>query len=83
MCNRYVACVCVLEAAANIEIESTDVCAATLHNVFDLDADYKSNLDFSKPGVDKVKAILDMKVLFLDEARPRPCSRDMRARLEY
>ena len=83
MCKRSVTCVCVLEAAANIEIESTDVCAATLHNVFDLDADYKSNLDFSKPGVDKVKAILDMKVLFLDEARLRPCSRDMRARLEY
>ena len=71
------------QAAANIEIESTDVCAATLHNTFDLDADYKSNLDFSKPGVDKVKAILDMKVLFLDEARPHLCSRDMRARLEY
>ena len=68
MCNRSVTCVCVLEAAADIEIQSTDVCAATLHNVFDLDADYKSNLDFSKPGVDKVKAILDMKVLFLDEA---------------
>ena len=41
--------------------------AATLHNTFDLDADYKSNLDFSKL-VDKVKKILDMKVLFLDEA---------------
>ena len=78
MCNRRVACVCVLEAAANIEIESTDVCAATLHNVFDLDADYKSNIDFLKPGVDKVRSILDMKVLFLDEARPPPCSRDAR-----
>ena len=56
-------------AAANIEIDGTDVCAATLHNVFDLDSEYKSNLDFSKPGVEKVGAILKMKVLFLDEAR--------------
>ena len=79
MFNRYVACVCVPEAAANIEIESTDVSAATLHNTFDLDADYKSNLDFSKPGVDKCRSILDMKVLFLDEARPPLCSRDVRA----
>ena len=54
-------------AAANIEIDGTDVCAATLHNVFDLDSEYTSNLDFSKPGVEKVGAILKMKVLFLDE----------------
>ena len=74
-------CGCVFppEAASNIEIESTDVCAATLHKTFDLDADYQSNLDFSKPGVDKVSSILDMKVLFLDEARPQPCTRRMRA----
>ena len=68
----------VSQAASNIEIESTDVSAATLHNTFDLDADYKSNLDFSKL-VDKVKSILDMKVLFLDEVQPRLCTRDMRA----
>ena len=43
------------------------MCAATLHNVFDLDSEYTSNLDFSKPGVEKVGAILKMKVLFLDE----------------
>ena len=67
------------KAAANIEIELTDVCAATLHTTFDLDADYKSNLDLSKPKVHKASSILDMKVLFLDEARPRACTRDMRA----
>ena len=39
-------------AAANIEIEGTNICAATLHNVFDLDSEYKSNLDFSKPSLD-------------------------------
>ena len=48
-------------AAANIEIDGTDVCAATLHSVFDLDSEYKSNLDFAKPGIDKVAAILRMK----------------------
>ena len=57
-------------AAANIEIDGTDICAATLHHVFDLDSECKSNLDFTKPGADKVAAILRMKVLFLDEARP-------------
>ena len=46
-------------AAANIEIDGTDVCAATLHSVFDLDGEYKSN--FAKPGIDKVAAILRMK----------------------
>ena len=56
-------------AAANIEIDGTEVCAATLHNVFDLDSEYTLNLDFSKPGVEKVGAILKMKVLFLDEVR--------------
>ena len=55
-------------AAANIEIEGTTICAATLHNVFDLDSDYQSNLDFSKPGVEKVGSILNMKALLLDEA---------------
>ena len=37
-------------AAANIEIDGTDICAATLHSVFDLDGKYESNLDFTKPG---------------------------------
>ena len=48
-------------AAANIEIEGTDICAATLHSVFDLDGKYESKLDFTKPGIDKVAAIMKMK----------------------
>ena len=48
-------------AAANIEIEGTDVCAATMHSVFDLDGEYESKLDFTKPGIDKVAAIMKMK----------------------
>ena len=55
-------------AAANIEIDGTAVSAATLHNVFDLGSDYVSKLDFTKPGLEKVGAILSLKVLLLDEA---------------
>ena len=61
------------QAAANIEIEGTDISASTLHNAFDLDAEGKANLDFSKPALDKVAAVLNMKVLFLDEAAVRFC----------
>jgi len=50
-------------AAANIEIDGTDICAATLRSVFDVDGAYKSKLDFTKPGADKVAAILKMKAL--------------------
>ena len=52
-------------AAANIEIEGTDICAATLHSVFDLDGVYESKIDFTKPGADKAAAILKMKVLLM------------------
>ena len=62
-------------AASNIEIDGTEICAATLHNVFGLDSECSSSLDFTKPGVDKVAAILKMKVLLLDEARPRSRNR--------
>lgn len=48
-------------AAANIEIDGTDICAASLHSVFDLDGKYESKLDFTMPGADKVAAILKMK----------------------
>ena len=50
-------------AAANIEIEGTNICAATLHNVFDLDSEYKSSLDFSKPSLDKAAHF------FIEQAR--------------
>ena len=51
-------------AAANIEIDGTDICAATLHSVFDLDGKYESKLDCTK-GTDKVAAILKMKARLL------------------
>ena len=41
-------------AAANIEVEGSDIHAATLHNVFDLDSACNSSLDFTKLGAEKV-----------------------------
>ena len=38
-------------AAANVELEGTDVCAVTIHSLFDLDGDtYNTKLDFAKKG---------------------------------
>ena len=54
-------------AAANIEIEGTDVGASTIHALFDIDANFSSKLDFTKLDNPKVKALLEMKVLLLDE----------------
>ena len=59
-------------AAANIEIEGTDVCASTIHALYDLDVDYQSKLDFTKIDNPKVKALLNMKVLLLDEVSMSP-----------
>ena len=54
-------------AAANVEIEGTDVGATTIHALFDLDATFQSKLDFARFDNPKVKALLDMQVLLLDE----------------
>jgi len=56
-------------AAANIEIERTAVCATTIHSLFDLDSEFQTKLDFAKLENAKVKALLQMQVLLLDEAR--------------
>ena len=54
-------------AAANVEVAGTDVCATTIHSLFDLDGDtYKSKLDFAK----KSPKVLDL--LGLDRANTRP-----------
>ena len=55
-------------AAANVEIEGTDVAAMTVHAMFDLDTEWKSKLDFSKLGHSKVDALMALQVLLLDEA---------------
>ena len=54
-------------AAAKIEIEGTDVCWSTIHALFDLDATFQSKLDFARFDNPKVKALMDMQLLLLDE----------------
>ena len=53
-------------AAANVEIEGTDVCAQTLHALFDLDGELTSRLDVAKYDCEKVKQLLSLDVLLLD-----------------
>ena len=54
-------------AAANVEIDGTDVSASTIHAMLDLDTDLKSKLDFAKQSHDKVAALMALEVLFVDE----------------
>ena len=53
-------------AAANVEIEGTDVCALTLHALFDLDGELTSRLDVAKYDCEKVKQLMSLDVLLLD-----------------
>ena len=54
-------------AAANIEVKGTDVCATTLHNMFDMDGECTSGLDVSKLQNSKVAALMLMEVFLIDE----------------
>ena len=54
-------------AAANVEIEGTDVCASTIHTIFDLDTEYKTKLDLAQMNNIKVFALMEMELLLLDE----------------
>ena len=54
-------------AAANIEVEGTEIAAMTLHNVFDLRNDMKTGLDLSALTHPKVKKLHAMQLLLLDE----------------
>ena len=54
-------------AAANVEVTGTDVCATTIHSLFDFDGEkYKSKLDFAK----KSPKVLDL--LCLDRTATSP-----------
>ena len=57
-------------AAANVEIEGTDVAATTIHALLDLNPEMESKLDFTK-GNPKTAALKDLDVLFIDEVRSR------------
>ena len=54
-------------AAANIEIEGTDVAATTIHALFELDGELHSKMDFSKLDDPKIAFLLQLQVLLLDE----------------
>ena len=54
-------------AAANIELEGTDVCANTIHTMFDLDTEFNTKLDLAKLNNTKVADLMSMEVLLLDE----------------
>ena len=60
-------------AAANVEIEGTDVSASTIHTLFDLDTDFKSKLDFAKLSNSRIADLMSMDVLLLDEVTILVC----------
>ena len=49
-------------AAANIEVKGTDVSGTTIHNMFEMDGEFKSALDYSKFNNGKVSALMQMDV---------------------
>ena len=63
-----------MKRSAWVEVEGTEIGAATIHNTFDLDGEFQTKLDFSKPTQEKVAALISMGVLLLDEVSmsPRP-----------
>ena len=54
-------------AAANVEVENTDVAATTIHALLELDGELHSRLDFSRLDDDKVALLMSLQVLLLDE----------------
>ena len=55
-------------AAANTEVEGTDVTASTLHAPLKLDAELKTELHLAKLDLAKVQALRKLQVLLLGEA---------------
>ena len=54
-------------AAANIDLDGTDVGAETIHSLFHLDGEMTSKLDFAKLDDPKVATLLATQVLLIDE----------------
>ena len=54
-------------AAANVEIEGTQVSATTVHNLFHFNSEHVNQHDFSKVTQAKVAALIQLRVLLLDE----------------
>ena len=55
------------KAAANIDVEGTEIGATTIHGLFEFDADYQTKLDFAKLENKKVIKLIEMQVLMFDE----------------
>ena len=55
------------EPGARARSPGTDVGASTIHALFDLDGAFQSRLDFARFDNPKVKSLLDMQMLLLDE----------------
>ena len=55
-------------AAANVEIEGTEVAAQTIHALLDLDYELQCKIDFAKLGNPKTSALMSLDVIFIDEA---------------
>ena len=65
--KRMTACAPTGIAASNIEIAGTGVSASTVHNVYDLDAELTTKLDFNKQDNKKVYNLIKTFALLIDE----------------
>ena len=72
---RFECCAPTGIAAANIEVEGTDVAASTIHKFFNLnigaDNQPDTKLDLSNAADPTVNKLMEMQVLLLDEGSPR------------
>ena len=59
-------CTPLIHVYRNIEIQRTDICASTIHALFEFDGEYKTKIDFTKQ-LKSVADLLSMEVLLLDE----------------
>lgn len=54
-------------AAANIEVDGTDIAATTIHALFEFDAELQTKLDFARADNKKVALLTELQLLLLDE----------------
>ena len=55
------------KAAANIDVEGTEIGATTVHGLCEFDADYQTKVDFTKLENKKEINLIEMQVLMFDE----------------
>ena len=54
-------------AAANIELEGTDIAATTIHALFEFDAELQTKLDFARADSKRVVELIELQLLMFDE----------------